>query len=182
MKNFLRVWLVLAFSGFALSVQSAPITLTFVPLAGNGQGTITLPDDSLLTTGRYYREPATNIFEERPGLSGWASAIFPPPNEVYGEIQGGLPLPNFYWGINLMYANGIVNGGYMAVGWADELFEFNWRGSGISTYSNGWFTPVNAQTPGYWVVSGVPVVSTVSLFVLGLGVLAWSVRRPAIYT
>jgi hypothetical protein len=165
---------------------SAPITLNFVS-TGNQlvTGTMTLPDDSLLTTGSYNFFFNSSSSTELPpaGLSGRGSFAFPFPGPSGNSddftgligIRSDILRGRYQW-VELKITNGVILGGFDTglVDGGDSAFGFGRRG--LFYYSDsgrGWSSsdPRSGVTlSGYWVVADtpVPVAPTHLLVALGL--------------
>jgi len=183
-RSFAILGTVLGALSFA--AQAGPLTLTFL---GNGVGSISLPDDTLITTGSLSITHAMDS-PMPPGYAAQGSATL----YVYASAPGGPITPVgtpvvvvapgldqvTYWKISLSYLNGIAYGGfYSKVIPGLGLSEMDFGGinsGGTSTSGNSFCCYARGDIGNSWSVSNqVPIAPTV--FLLGVGLVGIGAAR-----
>jgi hypothetical protein len=174
------------YAAFGLSAQSiaAPITLNFVSTGNQlATGTLTLPDETLLTTGRYnflYNSTDNGLIPPAIRPTGQGSFVYPVRNIFTSMYDGVLStyadrLGGNYMSVDLATVNGVIRGGFTARNYAtDGSFEFRSVRFGFSNEYTSWDSNFRNDSGvtlgGYWVVenASVPIAPTYLLLVLGL--------------
>jgi len=169
-----------------VAAQAGPLTLNFF---GDGVGSISLPDDTLITTGSLYitHDGLT------PSPAGYAATGYAvllvtgtppgyPPAPIgspYGVIAGFGPGGIETWSISLSYADGFALG-YFYTSWNTGTSFGRVRFGGYSTaqYASAWAARDIGST---WKVTNgnVPIAPTVSLMSLGLVGIVVARRKQA---
>ena len=174
----------------ALTAQAGPLTLTFL---GDGIGSITLPDDTLITTGSLdiKHAPSTPM---PAGYDATGRAILFVGTSWYLPVPSGTPwavaapdLSDFTrWRISLSYENGFAIGGFFSsfnTGQSNGEVDFGGIGgydsccSGVTRSLFSSFGTAARNIGNTWSVTYQNVPVTPTVFLLGLGLVGIGAAR-----